>query len=156
MTRKSTKTSTRPRHTAGLSIRELKTRAEIETIYPLVKQVNPQVSKREFLTDLDTMLPLGYRCVGAFSVGKLVGACGLWIGRRFWCGKYCEVDNLVVDKQARSGGIGALMMRWVEKEAKKEKCAIVMADSYTTNHASHRFYFREGYIIKGYCFYKEL
>jgi GNAT superfamily N-acetyltransferase len=138
-----------------LSIRELKTRAEIETIYPLVKQVNPEVSKREFLADLDTMLGLGYRCAGAFVGRKLAGACGIWTGKRFWCGKYMEVDNLVVDKDQRSSGIGALLMRWAEAEAKKSGCQIVMADSYTYNHASHRFYFREGYIIKGYCFVKE-
>ena len=137
-------------------IRELKTLAELETIYPLVKQVNRDTSKREFKQQLAAMHARGYRCFGAFSGAQLVGACGLWHGTRFWCGEYIEVDNLVVDQSQRGGGIGALLMRAAEKEAKRLKCSLVMADSYTHNTDSHRFYFREGYIIKGFCFVKDI
>ena len=139
-----------------LAIRELQGRPAIEAIFPLVKQVNPQLTIQGFSRCLDDMLARGYRCLGAYSGAKLIGACGLWQGSRFWCGKYMEVDNVVIDLRQRNKGIGKLLMDFAEKEAKRRGCNLVMADSYTYNHASHRFYFREGYIIKGFCFVNEL
>ena len=102
------------------------------------------------------MLPLGYRCIVAFDGKKPAGACGIWTLNRFWCGRFMEVDNVIVNDKARSKGIGKAMMDWVEKEAKKQKCKVLIADSYSHNTASHRFYLRERYIIKGFCFVKEL
>jgi len=145
-----------PRKASAIIIRELKSKDEFESLWPLVKQVNPKVTKKLFIQHINEMLEHRYRCIAAYRDGKMVGACGIWSGARFWCGKYMEVDNIVVNANERSSGMGKLMMDWVEKEARRLKCSIVMADSYTYNHASHRFYFREGYVIKGFCFAKEL
>jgi N-acetylglutamate synthase-like GNAT family acetyltransferase len=156
MTRKpAPKKTTGPRPSAGVSLRELSIPKEASLMFPLIRQLNPDMTKAKFLSCLKEMLPLGYRVIGAFDGKKLIGCVGLWTATRFWCGKYMEMDNVVVDINQRSGGIGKLMVEWVEARAKQEKCNLVMADSYTHNHASHRFYFREGYIIKGYCFVKE-
>lgn len=148
MTRKSTKQST--------ALRELALPEEAAMLYPLVRQINPGLRKPAFLRLLKDMLPLGYRCLGAFDGKKLVGACGIWTASRFWCGPFMEMDNLVVDQDYRNKGVGKRLTDWVEKDARKRGCAIVMADSYSHNTASHRFYFRENYIIKGFCFVKEL
>jgi GNAT superfamily N-acetyltransferase len=139
-----------------IAIREILTADEWAALFPLIKQLNPEITKAKFKQYLSAMLPLGYRCIAAYRGGKMIGACGIWAGTRFWCGDYIEVDNLVVDRKQRNGGVGKLLMGWVEKEAKRRKCDLVMADSYTHNTASHRFYFRENYIIKGFCFVKEL
>lgn len=138
-----------------LRIRELAP-DEMPGIYPLTKQMNPGLTRRQFTAGLKAMSPLGYRCLGAFDGNRLVGACGFWTGVRIWCGHYIEIDNLVVDQSQRSRGVGKLLVDFVEREAKRLKCAIIMADSYTHNTGSHRFYCREGYIIKGFCFVKEL
>jgi GNAT superfamily N-acetyltransferase len=137
-------------------LKEIIAREEWASLYPLVRQLNPDLKKKQFSSLLKEMLKYGYRCIGAYRGGKLVGAMGLWTGHRFWCGKYIEVDNLVVDLNQRSAGIGKKMQDWLDLEAQRLKCRLVIADSYTHNHASHRFYLRERYIIKGYCFVKEL
>ena len=130
--------------------------AELPSIYPLIKQLNPDLKKQAFLNYLKEMLPLGYRCVGAYDAGRLVGVMGLWSATRFWCGKYIEVDNLVVDQNQRSRGIGDLMFDWLDGEAKRLGCNLIMADSYSHNHASHRFYLRKRYDLLGFCFVKKL
>ena len=144
-----------PRKASNITIRELKP-TEMLGIYPLVKQLNPELTRAQFNASLKEMLGNNYRCIGAYAGKKLAGVMGLWSGSRFWCGRYIEADNVVVDKSARSMGVGNLMMQWLDKEAKRLKCNIIKADSYTKNHDSHRFYFRQRYVILGFSFVKKL
>ncbi len=139
-----------------MKIVELKTPAEMARTYPLIRQLNPDLSKTVFTRRLQIMVKNGYRAIAAVEGKKILGTSGFWTGTRFWCGDYIEPDNIVVDQSQRSKGVGKLLMQWMEKEAKRLTCDIVMMDSYTHNTASHRFYFREGYIIKGFCFVKDM
>lgn len=139
----------------SLHIRELKP-AEMPTLYPLIKQLNPTITRRQFGIYLDAALDEGYRCFGGFQGKKMVAACGAWVMTRFWCGKFMEVDNVVVDKALRNSGLGKVLLDEVEKIAKSEGCKMMLAASYTHNTASHRFYFREKYIIRGFVFTKEI
>jgi GNAT superfamily N-acetyltransferase len=138
-----------------ISIRELAPQ-EMPVIFPLIAQLNPELTRREFDRCLKEMLANNYRCVGAYEGKKLIGVMGLWLSSRFWCGRFLEADNVVVDKNARSAGVGQLMMAWLDKEAKRLKCSIVKADAYTSNFDSHRFYLRERYVILGFSFVKKL
>jgi diamine N-acetyltransferase len=137
-------------------VRELKTKEAWLEMYSLIKQLNKQMGPKQFEALLIEMLARGYRCVGAYQGKKLVGAAGFWIGYRFWCRKYIDIDNVVVDEKHRAKGIGKKMMVWIEREGRKRGCESAMLDCYTTHHQSHRFYFREGYTIIGYHFIKDL
>ena len=138
------------------TIRELTGKTALLAIFPLVKQQNKTLTKKQFLMILDEMLPRGYRCIAAYQGDVIVGICGFWTGHRFWCKKFIDLDNVIVSEAVRSRGIGQQMVRWVEKEARELKCDIMGLDSYTTAYAAHRFYFREGYSILGYHFVKKL
>lgn len=142
--------------TKPITIKELKRKVDWLSMYPLVKQSNPEMKKREFETLLAGMLAAGYRCIGAYKADKLVGVAGFWVGYRFWCGKYIDIDNVVVDKNHRGKSVGKQLLAWLEKEGQRLKCHIAVLDSYTRSHRSHRFYFREGYVILGYHFTKDL
>ncbi len=144
-----------PRKANSITIRELKP-AEMPTLYPLIKQLNPTITRRQFGILLDAALGEGYRCFGGFQGKKMVATCGAWVMTRFWCGKFMEVDNVVVDKALRNSGLGKILLDEVEKIAKHEGCQMMLAASYTHNTASHRFYFREKYIIRGFVFTKEI
>lgn len=140
-------------------IREITAPAEWQAMYALVKQQNRETTKKEFNALLAAMRAKGYRCAGAFQRDRgeaLVGIMGFWIGHRFWCRKYLDLDNVIVDQAHRRRGIGAKLLRWVEDIARKENCQLIGLDSYTTAHDAHRFYFREGYAILGYHFTKHL
>ncbi len=142
--------------TTPIKIKELLTTTEFSALYPLIEQLNPGLSRQQYNVFLKEALAGGYRCFGGYQGKKLVAACGIWTMTRFWCGKFIEIDNLVVDKHQRNSGIGKLLLDEVEAVAKREKCQMLLAASYTHNTASHRFYFREKYIIRGFVFTKEI
>ncbi len=139
-----------------IEIREIKSLAEMLQQFPLLKQLNPQLQKDDCKKMFPKMIKSGYRMIGAFDDKNCVGISGFWIGIKIWCGKYIEPDNVVIDKNYRSFGIGKMLMDWIAVEGKKLHCKVSVLDAYTNNNKSHRFYFREGYVIKGFHFYKEL
>lgn len=141
---------------ATIVLRELKTAKAWLEMYYLIKQLNKRMSPKQFEALLKEMQERGYRCVGAYKNNTLVGAAGFWVGYRFWCRKYIDIDNVVVDEKHRAKGIGKKMVQWIEREGRKQSCESAMLDCYTSHHDSHRFYFREGYTIIGYHFTKDL
>lgn len=97
-----------------------------------------------------------YRVLGAYIDGKLIGLTGMWHGTKLWCGDYMEIDNLVVHPDFRNRGVASALIEKVEAMAREKECSIVVLDSYTNNHASHRLYHRKGCEIWGFHFVKPL
>lgn len=125
--------------------------------HALIRQLNPHMSLARYEELLRLMLPKGYRMVGAFAPeGNCVGLSGFWVAAKFYSGKYLEVDNFVVDEGFRTKGVGKLLSDWMLELARQERCDTIMLDAYVTNSAAHRFYFREGFHIKSYHFYKSI
>lgn len=139
-----------------MPIIELKTAGDFAPAYRLVAQTNPTLSKSEFNKRLKKMLTQGYRCIAYMENSEYLGICGFWQGTRFWCGDFIDLDNLVVDEKQRGRNIGKKLVAWVENLAKQAGCAQTGLDCYVTSDAACRFYFREGYIIKGYHFVKTI
>ena len=139
-----------------MKIFELKTLADFAPAYNLVKQTNPTLTKSEYNARLKKMLKQGYRCIAMVRDRKYLGICGFWWGTKLWCGDYIDLDNLVVDEKHRNKNIGKELVAWVENLAKTLGCTQTSLDCYVTFYDTHRFYFREGYIIKGYHFIKPL
>lgn len=136
-----------------IHIREL-TPAEMPSIYPLVRQLNPELKKPVFLRLMKQMQADNYHAIGAFDGKKLVGCSGFWLFTRFWCERQMDIDNFVVDKTYRGGGVGSAMVKWLEAKATKEKCSIIVLDAYATSAAAHQFYMKQGFAITGYHFTK--
>ncbi len=97
-----------------------------------------------------------YQIVGAFVDGRLAGVCGAWLATKIWCGLYLEIDNLVVNPEARSSGIGTCLIRHLEALGREHGCKLIVLDSYTANHASHRLYHRLGFEIWGFHFVRPI
>jgi GNAT superfamily N-acetyltransferase len=151
-----TASKTTKKKSSSLVLRELKKPADWQAMFRLIKQLNKSMTKKQYDGMLADMLARGYRAVGAYQGDTLVGVSGFWVSVRFWCHKYIDIDNVVVDEKIRSKGIGAKLIAWIEKEGRRQKCEMSMLDCYTTHHKSHRFYFRQGYCILGYHFTKDL
>ncbi len=139
-----------------MKIIELKTLKDFAPAYPLVKQTNPTLEKKEFEARLKKMLKQGYRCIAMVNDREYLGICGFWWGTKIWCGDYIDLDNLVVDEKHRNKNIGKKLVAWIENEAKTLGCDQTSLDCYVSFYDTHRFYFREGYIIKGYHFIKPI
>lgn len=139
-----------------ISVRILE-RDELDGIYPFIRQLNPEMTQATFRERLSQMLEGGYRCAAAFDgAGTCLGISGFWVLCRFWCGEHIDIDNVVVDENARGQGIGKKLVAWIENWAREQGLSFAVLDSYTSNIDSHRFYFREGYIIRGFHFTKDL
>ncbi len=127
----------------------------VATLFPLINQSNPEIDRETFVLRLTAMLHEGgYRCIAAYRDGVAVGAAGFWIGTQIWCGRYCEPDNVVVDREQRSGGIGGIMMSWIEDEARKAGC--LKLETYSERTRARAFYRREGYSEPGTVMIKTL
>ncbi len=137
-------------------ITELKNKEQmLEQLY-LIQQLTAGITKENYSEMLDTMLANGYRQVGAYENGQCVGLSGFWINTKIYSDKYVELDNVIIDHNHRSKQIGKLLCDWIISEAKLQGCKTAMLDAYVENKEAHRFYFREGYTIRGFHFLKSI
>lgn len=140
----------------SVNVREL-TPEEIHTIFPLIKQLNPTMEEHLFHKRLEVMLEKGYRCAAAFDdAGHMMGLSGFWVLCRFWCGEHVDMDNVIIDERFRGQGVGKKLMEWIENWARARGITFAVLDAYAENAPAHQFYFRQGYIIRGFHFTKEL
>ncbi|MBX7095499.1 MAG: GNAT family N-acetyltransferase [Flavobacteriales bacterium] len=124
--------------------------------FPLLKLLTPGLDQHSTTQMLREMIQSGYRMLGLFEGSTCLGLSGIWVATKLYSGKYLEIDNFVTHPDYRSKGIGKLLIEEIERIAQKEKCKVIMLDAYTVNTEAHRFYFREGFVVKGFHFIKTL
>ena len=75
----------------------------------LLTFLNPETPAATIATRLETLLAdySHYELVGAFNGGTLVGLAGAWVATKIWCGRYLEIDNLVVAPARLPNGLTA-------------------------------------------------
>ncbi|MFT5861244.1 MAG: GNAT superfamily N-acetyltransferase [Flavobacteriaceae bacterium] len=135
-----------------MELREIKTKQEMLDQYGLLCEVYPSLTIEEYSTELDSMLPHNYGQVGVFEGDECLGMTGYWIGTKLWCGKYIELDNVVVSEQHRGKGIGELLFKYMEEKAKELNVTMLSLDSYTDNFKAHKFFYGQGYAPRGFHF----
>mgnify|MGYP001200853741 FL=1 len=136
----------------GIVVRKLIDKIEMLSCIEVIRELYPSLNEEEYMRQLDEMLPHNYFQVGAFKGDECIGISGVWIGNKLWCGKYLEIDHIVVRSGARSEGVGRLLVDFLKQLALEENCASLGLDSFTFNHQSHKFFFKEGFEIKGFHF----
>lgn len=130
---------------------------EIFNIIPLMQILgNFSVSEELLKERLQEMVQQNYECLGVFDAETLIGVCGLWFQTRHYAGKSVEMDHVIIDDAYRSHGIGKMLVEFVSDYAKKKSCNWVELNSYVHNFPSHKFFYNQGFVAKGYHFVKEL
>ncbi len=139
----------------GLVIQPLSESSRTEAA-ELLGTLNPEIPAQVISERLATITARHphYQIVGAFVEGRLAGVAGAWIATKVWCGLYLEIDNLVVAPSQRGHGIGSRLIIHFEEVARQAGCNVMVLDSYTSNHPSHRLYHRLGFEIWGFHFIK--
>ena len=84
-----------------IEIRELTTKDEMLDRYTVLLEVYPSLTMEEYTTELDEILPHNYGQVAVFEDNECIGLTGYWIGSKLWCGKYMELDNVVICEKHR-------------------------------------------------------
>lgn len=122
----------------------------------LIQQLTSKLTETDYRQYLKEMIPHNYYQLLAYSDEKVIAVCGYWIGTKIYCGKYLELDNFVVDEAFRNSGIGNEMIEWLEIEARNEHCKALMLDAYVENFKAHAFYYRTGFVARGFHYIKHL
>jgi GNAT superfamily N-acetyltransferase len=129
---------------------------EMLSSYQLITQLSPQLKEDEYRQLLDIMVRNNYCQAVVHEGNSRVAVSGFWISAKLYSGKYIEIDNFVVDHSYRNQGIGKLLLDFLLEEGRKQGCRTAMLDAYAENSAAHRFYYREGFFIRGFHFLKAL
>lgn len=123
---------------------------------PIIQLLYADFTLEKYNTLLDEMLPINYKQVIIKENNETVGLAGFWIASKLWCGRYLELDNVIVHPNHRSKGIGKILTNYLVDKAIENDCTMVVLDAYTTNFAAHKFYINHGFVPKGFHFVKYL
>lgn len=135
-----------------MEIRILSTKQEMLANYELLLEMYPKLKIEDYSSELDDMIPHNYGQVGIYVDNECVGLTGFWVGTKLWCGKYLELDNVVISTKQRSKGIGKVLFDYMEEKAKNEGCTMLALDSYTSNFKAHKFFYNQGFAPRGFHF----
>lgn len=133
-------------------VRELTGLEEMVGYIHVLNELYPELNQEEYAADLAEMLPHNYGQVAVFDGDECLGISGFWIGKKLWCGKYLELDNIVVCPQYRSKGVGKLIIDYLRNKAESIGCTMMALDSYTTNYKAHKLFYNEGFAPRGFHF----
>ncbi len=139
-----------------LTLKELKTLPEMLEQLHLIQQLYPDYTIDIYADLLEEMLPNNYKQVVVYENEQSVGLSGFWVGTKLWCGKYLELDNVIVHPDHRSKGVGKKLTDYIHQKALDLECSMIVLDAYTSNFPAHRFYYNQGYVPKGFHFLKIL
>jgi hypothetical protein len=117
------------------------------------RQLRPEIPA-PFVESMGRVFDGGGRMMVAVYAGEIAGAAVFRVHENTSAGLRLYVDDLVVDEEARSRGIGRTMLNWLEGEAIRRGCTAVELDSGTHRDRAHRFYFCAGYSIRTFGFKK--
>lgn len=141
----------------NIIIKELKTKEDIISAYPIISQIYSEMSIEDYLAYIDEMVMRSdYKMIGAFLDNKLVGVSGYLILLMIYCGRYIQLSNLVVDQNYRGLKIGTKIIHHIEEIGRELECKKIILESYTENKKSHSLYYKEGFHIRGFHFMKSL
>lgn len=135
-----------------MEILELTTLEDMLGTYEVLTELYPSLSLEQYREELRFMIQHNYSQIAVLEQQVFVGVSGLWLGNKLWCGKYLEIDNIVVSEKTRSKGVGKMMVDFIEKKARELGCNMVALDSYTTNFKAHKFFYNQGFTPKGFHF----
>lgn len=122
------------------------------TNYTLLLEVYPSLTLEAYKNELDDMLPHNYGQVAVYENNICLGLTGFWIGTKLWCGRYLELDNVVISTTYRSKGAGKFLFDYMKQKAIDEGCTMLALDSYTSNFKAHKFFYNQGYAPRGFHF----
>jgi ribosomal protein S18 acetylase RimI-like enzyme len=139
-----------------MQILELTTKEAMLEQLPIIQQLYTDFTLEKYESLLNEMLPINYKQVIVKENNETIGLAGFWIATKLWCGRYLELDNVIVHPNHRSKGIGKIITEYLVQKAIDNNCTMAVLDAYTTNFAAQKFYMNHGFVPKGYHFVKDL
>lgn len=118
---------------------------ELNTILPLLSELNTSISIEVLEKRLGEMITNGYECAGIYSDNNLVGICGIWTLYKSYVGKHIEPDNVYVKREFQSCGIGEKLVNWLIEFAKRRDCEAIELNCYQGNKRGRDFWSKNSF-----------
>lgn len=136
-------------------VRELVTKAELDSAYDVMLQLRPHLSRVEFHRLYDAARSADeYTLVGVFRDDECLAVMGYRILHDFVRGSHLYIDDLVTTEGARSTGIGAWLLEYAEDEATRRKIKSLRLCTGVENERGKQFYEREGWTLRAVAYTK--
>ena len=138
-----------------MGFQEISTPEQFEAVFPVMKVLRPHLDFEAFEEIyLASKRHDQYTLVAEFEADEAVAVMGYRILYDFVRGKHLYIDDLVVLPKYRSKGLGAAMLKYAERMAKKLDCKSLRLCTGTENTNGIRFYEREGWTLRAHAFTK--
>jgi GNAT superfamily N-acetyltransferase len=135
-----------------ITILPARTDQEILDCFLVLSQLRPALERDQLVAQVRRMEAHGFRLVRAVEDGMVRAVAGYRITEMLRTGLMMEVDDLVTEGAARSGGYGRALFDWLLEEARAQGCSVLELDSGVQRHEAHRFYHRQRMHVLGYHF----
>ena len=119
------------------------------------RQLRPHLPP-DYVARMKEIFAGGAEMAVAEDAGKVAGVTVFRILEKTFTGRELYCDDLVTDDKRRSTGVGASLIRYMERVARERGCDYLALDSGTQRQQAHKFYFREGLPITSFHFSKKL
>ena len=139
-----------------MQIIELTTKEAMLEQPPIIQHLYADFTLEKYESLLNEMLSINYKQLIIKENNETIGLAGFWIATKLWCGRYLELDNVIVYPNHRSKGIGKVITEYLVQKAIDNDCTMAVLDAYTTNFAAQKFYMNHGFVPKGFHFVKYL
>src|ERR1700744_405383 len=107
---------------------------ESAEIIPLAHKLRPAADAEQLRGYLQEMFEFPtFHCFGLRQEGKLIAVSFGWITVRFYSGKQLEVDNVIVDPDIRSQGVGKCFFGFIQQWAVGHQCRAIELNTYVQN-----------------------
>jgi len=137
-----------------LHIQQVQTESEYLESLPVLQQLRPTLTdEKMFLEQIYRQEKQGYKMLSARDQSQILGLAGYRVLENLIYGKFIYVDDLIVNNQARSAGVGSQLIDRLKQLAKQQNCQHLVLDTALNNALGQKFYFRNGFLTKciGFC-----
>jgi GNAT superfamily N-acetyltransferase len=129
----------------------------IDDVLPVLMDLRRHLTPETFAEVYVQGHPEGLRFTAAYDdEGRCVAVAGWRLVATTVALRKLYVDDLVTAPDRRGQGIGAALLGELERRAREAACRVLDLDSGADREDAHRFYFREGMVIRGFHFLRRL
>jgi GNAT superfamily N-acetyltransferase len=114
--------------------------------WPLFRLLRANIDdEEEFVRRWRAQRPEGYQIVYVEVDGRVAAAAGFRLLHTMAWGRVLYLDDLIAGSEYQGNGLGALLLRWLQEEARRRECDEVHLDTGYQRQAAHRTYLRNGF-----------
>ena len=130
--------------------------ARWEAALPVLQELRGHLTFATLQAVLREGAPQGLRFTAVFEGDQCLAVAGWRIIANTSALRKLYVDDLSTTADARSRGVGALLLAELRSRARAAGCSVLDLDSGVQRHAAHRFYLRERMDITAHHFTERL